>query len=56
MSVIPAFIVIGPALIPLANSAPAEGPTVIFSDIVVGLVLIILSLPKWTMLLKKKII
>ena len=38
--------VIGPALIPFANSFPAVGPTVIFSDIVVGLVLIILSVPR----------
>ena len=36
---------IGPALIPFANSDPAVGPTVIFSAIVVGLVLIILSSP-----------
>ena len=46
MTVKPFDIVIGPALIPLANSSPAVGPTVIFSAIVVGFVLIILSVPK----------
>ena len=36
---------IGPELMPFANSAPAVGPTVIFSEMVFGFVLIILSVP-----------
>ena len=44
----PELIVIGPALIPLVNSAPllALGPTVRFSAITLLFVLIILSVPK----------
>ena len=42
----PESIVIGPALIPLANSVPAVGPTVRFSEIVLGLVLTTLSSPR----------
>ena len=41
----PVAIVIGPALIPLANSAPAVGPMVKFSDMVFAFVRTILSVP-----------
>ena len=43
----PEFIVIGPALIPLVNSAPllADGPTVRFSATTLLFVLMILSVP-----------
>ena len=43
--VYPFAIVIGPELIPLANSAPAVVPIVIFSEIVVWFVLITLFSP-----------